>query len=217
MGNRGGLRRYPVCMNSPLSTLLLVSLIPTFAWSVDYKNDILPIMKERCWDCHSNDKDVKGNLALDDLDEVRDYQIGKYNIIRPGNPDESNFLERLKLDSSHNDFMPRKAAPIPKGEVEKIEEWIRLGAVIDAKNPTEDESEWLKKSDGKPGGEKGETLGKTEPFTWTSSDGKTIQARFLALEGESVSLLLENGKKATVPLSRLNSESQEQAKKLSGL
>ena len=113
--------------------------------------------------------------------------------------------------------MPRKAAPIPKGEVEKIEEWIRLGAVIDAKNPTEDESEWLKKSDGKPGGEKGETLGKTEPFTWTSSDGKTIQARFLALEGESVSLLLENGKKATVPLSRLNSESQEQAKKLSGL
>ncbi len=47
------------------------------ARGIDYKTDVLPIMKEHCWDCHSNENKVKGNLALDDLDEVRDYQIGK--------------------------------------------------------------------------------------------------------------------------------------------
>lgn len=40
--------------------------------------------------------------------------------------------------------------------------------------------------------------------TWTSNDGKKIEATFVAKEGENVSLRLANGKIATVPLSRLS-------------
>ena len=66
-----------------LFTFLLISIAtPTFA--IDYKTDVLPIMKAHCWKCHSNGEDVKGNLALDDLDEMRDFQVGKFNIIQPG-------------------------------------------------------------------------------------------------------------------------------------
>ncbi|MDF1850009.1 MAG: hypothetical protein P1U85_04180 [Verrucomicrobiales bacterium] len=203
-------------MKSLSSILLVFVLIASPARSVDYKKDILPIMKERCWDCHSNDTEVKGNLALDDLDEVRDYQVGKYNIIRPGNPDESNFLERLTLDTSHTDFMPRKAERIPKDEIDKIEEWIKLGAVIDAANPTEDEEEWLKKAPMKSDGAASTLPQKPANQTWTSSDGKAIQARFVSLENDVVTLILENGKKAEVPVSRLNSESQQLATEMAG-
>lgn len=196
-----------------LPVFLLAPLLP--AGAVDYKNDILPIMKERCWDCHSNDESVKGNLALDDFEEVRDYQIGRYNIIRPGNPDESNFVERLRLASSHNDFMPRKAEPLPEKEIVLIEEWIRKGAVIDAKNPTEDEKEWVEKSSTTPSDS---SLSPSPEYrTWTSTEGKEIEARFLGYEKGTVSLLLKStGKRADVPESRLSPESVEQARELAG-
>jgi hypothetical protein len=191
----------------------IASLQVTLLRGVDYKSEVLPIMKERCWDCHSNDKEVKGNLALDDFDEVRDYQVGKYNIIRPGNPEESNFLERLTMDSSHTDFMPRKAERIPQKEIDLIEDWIRKGAVIDAKNPSEDEQEWVQKMGAAPAGES--ALAEPTAFeTWTSSDGKEIQARFLEMKNGMIGLLLENGKRADVPESRLDDASQARAREL---
>jgi hypothetical protein len=188
-----------------------LAVLGSVAGAIDYRNDVLPIMKERCWDCHSNEHKVKGNLALDDLDEVRDYQVGEFNIIRPGNPEESNFVERLLLDSSHTDFMPRKAEPIPKKEIETIEEWIRKGAVIDAKKPTEEEAKWVGGAGGSP------ELEKTAPqfLTWRNSEGKEIEARFLSLENGSVRLILKNGKQYSVPLSKLSAASAEQARKLS--
>ncbi len=202
-------------MKAFAAIVCFVSIQGSLLVGVDYKNDVLPIMKERCWNCHSNDKEVKGNLALDDLEEVRDYQVGKYNIIRPGNPEESNFLERLTMDSSHTDFMPRKAERIPAKEIEMIEDWIRKGAVIDAKNPSEDEQEWVKKAGVVPDGHSG--LAEANAFeTWTSSDGKEIQARFLSMKAGIISLLLENGKKAEVPASRLNGASQDRAAELAG-
>jgi len=50
--------------------------------TLDYAKDVLPIMKEHCWKCHSKQHEVKGSLALDDQDGVPEDQIGKYNIIR---------------------------------------------------------------------------------------------------------------------------------------
>tara|TARA_R110000850_G_scaffold8950_11_gene32958 strand:+ start:259 stop:870 length:612 start_codon:yes stop_codon:yes gene_type:complete len=181
------------------------------AESVDYVTDVLPIMKERCWKCHSNENQVKGSVALDDFDEVRDYQIGKFNIIRPGDPDESNFLERLKLESSHTDFMPRKAEPIPKSEIDVIESWIRQGAVVDAKNPAEDEKPWVEKMGSSSGSENA-----ADYVTWTSSDGKDIEARFHSMSGDAVKIVMRDGRSFAIPLSRLNPESVALAKRYAG-
>lgn len=194
------------------ATILLFASASVSA--VDYKSDVLPIMKEHCWECHSNEHKVKGNLALDDFDEVRDYQVGEYNIIQPGKPDTSNFLERLLLESSHTDFMPRKAEPLPKEEIEIIEAWIQAGAVIDAKNPSEGEKKWVSSDAGR-----GKAImkdAKSDFHVWTNSQGKEIEARFLSLDGENVRILLKNGKQYSFPLSKLSEESAAQAKSLSG-
>ncbi|MEC8825300.1 MAG: c-type cytochrome domain-containing protein [Verrucomicrobiota bacterium] len=191
--------------------LLVALVLPVSTEAVDYVSDVLPIMKEHCWKCHSNENQVKGNLALDDLEEVRDYQIGKFNIIRPGNPEESNFLEVMKLDASHSDFMPRKADPVPDREIAVIESWIKSGAVIDAKNPVEEEKEWLvggASSDGE--------MPENVYLNWTSSDGKSIEARFHSLSGDSVKIVMKDGRSFTIPFSRLDALSIEQARKLAG-
>lgn len=190
-------------------------LIPVLAAeTTDYRNDVLPIMKERCWKCHSNENDVKGNLALDDLEEVRTYQIGEFNIIRPGNPEESGFLERLLLDSSHTDFMPRKAEPLPKEELGVIEKWIREGAVIDREKITDEEKARLAEAGISVGSDA--SAMRDEFLQWTNSEGKSIEARFLSLGENGVDLLLRNGRRYSVPLEKLDEESVALAKRLAG-
>lgn len=180
--------------------------------AVDYLSEVLPIMKEHCWDCHSNETEVKGNVALDP--DVLFDQIGKYNIIRPGNAAESGFVERLKLDATHNDFMPRKGKPLPKREIEKIEAWIQAGAIVDAKKPTEDETKRM--AEMKPAAPAPAEGQPAAPgfHSWTNREGRVIEAKLLGLEGDSAKLLLRNGKSYVVPLSSLNEESVAQAKRL---
>ncbi len=182
---------------------------------VDYVSDVLPIMKTHCWDCHSNEKSVKGSLALDDVDEVRDYQIGKFNIIRPGNPAESGFLERLKLESNHTDFMPRKGDPLPKDELATIEKWIEHGAVIDATKPTEEEAKRLEEV--KPAAAMNPAGGAKDGFhQWKNKAGKVIEAKMLSLDGESVKLILKTGVSYDVRLDDLSPESVTLARSLGG-
>lgn len=199
------------CFQAQLALLLLLGGTARAADVVDYVGKVLPIMKDHCWDCHSNETEVKGNLALDP--ETLFDQIGTYNIIRPGNPDESGFVERMKLDETHNDFMPRKGSPLPKKDIEAIEEWIRAGAIVDAKKPTEDESKRIAEmgAASASGGEK-----PAEEFlSWTNREGRTIEAKMASLEGDSVKLVLKNGRSYLVPLASLNDESAAQAKRLS--
>lgn len=176
----------------------------------DYKNTVLPIMKEHCWDCHSNENKVKGNLALDDLEEVRDYQIGEFNLIRPGNPDESNFIERLLLSPGHTDFMPRKGEPLPKKEIEVIQAWIKAGAIVDENSLSDEEKTRLAEASTP------DSLMKPEFQTWVNKQGKSIRARFLRLVGNKVEIQMENGQRYQVPLEGLSSESIAQARQLSG-
>lgn len=196
------------------SILFLLPAISGAADVVDYKKTVLPIMKEHCWDCHSNETEVKGNLALDP-DTLFD-QIGTYNIIRPGNPEESGFVERMKLDETHADFMPRKGTPLPKREIEVIENWIRQGAIVDASKPTEDESKRLATMKPAPASPAAGAAGGGEFHQWTNREGRPLEARMLGIEGNSVKLILRNGKTYVVPLASLSDESVAQAKRLAG-
>lgn len=191
---------------------LFLPVLGDAAEVADYKKTVLPIMKEHCWDCHSNEKEVKGNLALDP--ETLFDQIGPYNVIRPGNPDESGLVEKLKLEETHTDFMPRKGKPLPKREIEAIETWIRQGAVVDAEKPTEEESKRLATmKPASPSPAAGETGGNVY-LAWKNREGRAIEARMLGLEGDSVKLLLRNGRTYVVPLGSLDEESASQAKRL---
>lgn len=204
-------------MKSSLATFAL-SCVPLAlaAEGGDYKTTVLPIMKKHCWDCHSSETEVKGNLALDP--ETLFDQIGKFNIIRPGDSAESGFVERLKLDETHNDFMPRKGKTLPRREIEAIEKWIDAGAIVDAENPTEEEQKRLAEAKPASPGSASSVGGMaTSPgfHTWTNREGKAIEARLLGIENDAAKLLARNGRSYLVPLANLDEASVEQAKRLS--
>lgn len=193
---------YPLLRMRVIALALGLTVIANFGKSVDYKSDILPLMQQYCWDCHSNETSVKGSLALDDFAEMMEFQIGKYNIIVPGDAEGSNFYTRMLLDPNKRDFMPRNASAVPEKDLALIAEWINQGAVIDADNVSEMEKERMPA---------GVTPGKgldTEAFhTWTSPQGKEIEARFLGFVGEKIRLVRSDGKAFEVPREFLSADS----------
>jgi hypothetical protein len=195
---------------SPVAAFLTVVLLGS-ASATDFQNDVLPILKEHCWKCHSNEQEVKGNLAFDSLEDMTKVHIGEHSIIRPGFPEKSDLFERLKLDPEDEDFMPKKGDALRSRDLSTIEKWIQEGALIDGKNPTPEELariEEAKLTSARNGGE--------IYFQWTNLEGRAIEAKFAGLDGESVKILMKNGKGFVVPLSSLNEESVALAKKLGG-
>ncbi len=202
---------YPPPMNPlrPIACMALLHGLPAVA--LDYQNDVLPILKERCWDCHSNEKEAKGGLAFDDLEGMSKVQIGDISLIRPGDPEKSDFLARLKLDDKEDDFMPKNGKPLRPSEIAKIEQWIQSGAVLDAANPTPaelDRIEEIKLASARAGGE--------VYFSWTNTQGVVIEARFAGLQGDAVKIVMRNRREFVVPLANLDEESAALAKKLGG-
>jgi len=178
------------------------------AGALDYQNDILPILKDHCWKCHSNEEEAKGDLAFDDLKAMAEIHVAEIGMIRPGNPEKSDFLSRMKLDEEEEDFMPKNGKALRASELTKIEQWIREGALIDAKNPTPAELARM---------EAAKTAAAADAFlSWTNTQGKVIEAKFAGLEGESVKITMKNGKAFVVPLSGLSPESAALARKLGG-
>lgn len=198
---------HPLCR--ALALPLFLAALP--ARSVDYQNDIQSVLKEHCWDCHSNEKEAKGGLAFDDVEDLSKSHINPVGLIRPGDPEKSDFLARLKLEEEDDDFMPKNGKALRSSELAKIEQWIREGALIDAANPSEAEKgrmEEVKLANARSGGE--------VYFQWTNSQGKIIEAKYAGLEGESVKITMKTGKTFVVPLASLSAESAALAKKLGG-
>jgi hypothetical protein len=193
-------------LRSALLSLVLIVTAP--ATALDYQNDILPIMKDHCWKCHSNEEEAKGDLAFDDLKAMAEIHVADIGMIRPGNPEKSDFLARMKLDEEVDDFMPKNGKALRAGELAKIEQWIKEGALIDAKNPTAAETARM---------EAAKTAVAADAYLpWTNLQGKVIEAKFAGLEGESVKITMKSGKSFVVPLSGLSPESAALAKKLGG-
>ena len=193
-----------------------ISLSPLFlalsgtVSAVDFQKDILPLVKEHCWKCHSNEEEAKGGLAFDDIESLLKSQIGEHGIIRPGDPEKSDFVERLKLESDDEDFMPKNGDALRGRDLALIEQWISEGALIDAANPSTEElarADDVKIISAKAGGE--------VYFQWINLEGKAIEARYAGREGEAVKIVMKNGRGFTVPLKSLNEESVALAKRLS--
>lgn len=91
---------------------------PTFA------DDVLPVLRQSCLGCHSDDKQ-RGGLNLATF--AATMQGGSSGpVVTPGNPDQS----RLYLLTAHLEEpkMPPKADKIPAASLEVLKKWIEQGA-----------------------------------------------------------------------------------------
>ncbi len=216
MGGRGEI--VLSLMMKVTSLVLAMVAVSGTAMALDYEKDIVPLLKAHCYECHSNaEGKTKGNLVLDDIEEMRDYQVGKFSLIRPGNAEESQFLDLMKLPANDSDAMPPKGDRMPEKDLKIIEQWVMEGATIAGmtRNLEGEEVAMVKSS---TGGEKEKAAldanSAPEFLTWTNTEGREIEARFVKLAGEAVTLVMRDGKSYPYPLTKLSAESQAQAKKL---
>jgi hypothetical protein len=189
-------------MKSPLTAALVIASAIS-ASAVDFTKEIKPIFTQKCYACHAVSKGkVKGDLALDTPEKLAEV-IKPDGQIVPGDPAKSSLLLSCKLPDDDDDSMPPKGKNrLTPAEITALETWIKEGASI-------------------TGGGAAPAVAAATPAapaaggvqSWTSNDGKVIQATFMGLQGEGVLLkLASNGETFIVPLTRLSAESQTQAK-----
>ncbi len=193
-------------MKSPLTAAALLFSSIISATAVDYTKEIKPIFTQKCYACHAVSKGKeKGDVALDTPEKLADVIKPGGHII-PGDPDKSTLLLSCKLPDDDEDVMPPKGKNrLTDAEITTLATWIKEGASL-------------------TGGAATPATAPAAPAaapaaaqTWTSSDGKAIQATFVGTKDGGVLLkMASNGEVFLVPLTRLSAESQAQAKAAGG-
>jgi len=186
-------------MTRPCSIFFLAAIIGTccsstvIAQTIDYEKEIKPILKEHCYQCHSEEKKKeKAGFVFDNTKRFA-KDIGTNLSIEPGKPSKSHFYEVI-ADPNVDNAMPPDG-PMPQAQIDKIRDWIAQGAMFDPNGP-------------KP------VFKKDLPpiLKWTNAEGKAIKAGFERLEGESVVLKMPTGQYVIYPLAKLSPESQQLAR-----
>jgi hypothetical protein len=177
------------------------------ASAVDYKSQILPILRAKCYECHSVAKNkVKGDVALD-TDEKMQETIDAKHIV-PGDPAKSTLLISVKLPNDDEDVMPPKGKNrLTPAEVTLLETWIKEGASLTGGGA----------APATAAAPAAAPTGERAPQAWKNAAGTEIQAVFMGMQGDSVLLkVVSTGLTHAVPLANLSPESQAQAKAAAG-
>jgi hypothetical protein len=111
--------------------LCLVGLTQlALAQTVDFGRDVLPILSDRCFQCHGPDEsDREADLRLDQQQSALEDR-GGYAAVVPGHPDQSDLLARITSDDSELRMPPAQSQvkPLTDSEIETIRRWIADGA-----------------------------------------------------------------------------------------
>ncbi|MCA8982935.1 MAG: PSD1 domain-containing protein [Planctomycetaceae bacterium] len=99
---------------------------PQVVWNekVDFKRDIYPLLKERCFECHAGEYPDSG-YRLDVHGELLGYSTG-HALVVPGNSRDNPLLKVL-TSRSDTERMPPEGEPFSDREVALFRAWIDQG------------------------------------------------------------------------------------------
>ena len=96
---------------------------------VSFNDDILPIFKGRCVDCHQSGGVGYEKSGLDLRTYAGVMKGTKFgSMVTPGNPDTSNLVWLLDWKGSPETRMPHGKTKLSICDRDAIREWIRQGA-----------------------------------------------------------------------------------------
>lgn len=107
-------------------SLISSSRAETPAPSVDFNQDVQPILAKRCFACHGP-AEHEGGVALHLRKMATAAADSDMPAIVPGKPEESQLIARI---TSHDESarMPPEGEPLSKEEVDILRRWIASGA-----------------------------------------------------------------------------------------
>jgi hypothetical protein len=110
-----------------LLSLLVLSLRPAFGADGDafFTERVQPILAERCFDCHSHEKKIKGGLALDTRSGwEKGGDTGPALV--PGTPNDSLLVKAVNYTDPDLQMPPKKK--LTDAEIAVLTEWVKIGA-----------------------------------------------------------------------------------------
>ncbi len=120
--------------------MFALGLIGTEARADDFETKVLPILKERCFECHQKEytdaktgklKKPKGKFRMDNPELfLKGGEDG--NDIVPGKPEKSSVYTSTTLPDSDDKAMPPKGDRLTKAQQDTIKAWIAGGASFGA-------------------------------------------------------------------------------------
>lgn len=113
-----------------LIALVLLPVAADAADPVDYKKDIRPLLKERCYACHGA-LAQKAKLRVDS-----GANLLKGGVIVPGKPGESELLARVS-SADDDTRMPPEGHPLKPEQIALLKAWVEQGAKVPADDAPE--------------------------------------------------------------------------------
>ncbi|TXH00990.1 MAG: DUF1553 domain-containing protein [Candidatus Moraniibacteriota bacterium] len=91
-----------------------------------FEDNVLPILKERCFSCHSHDQEISGNLALD---FASGWKVGgdRGPAIVPGKPENSLLLQAVRGEIADLKMPPEES--LSPEQISTLQQWITQGAI----------------------------------------------------------------------------------------
>ncbi|MCA1962675.1 MAG: PSD1 and planctomycete cytochrome C domain-containing protein [Prosthecobacter sp.] len=90
-----------------------------------FEKKVRPVLVERCLECHSATKKIKGGLSLDSRDLIlKGGDSGPAIVL--GQPDRSRLIEAVRYKNQDMQMPPK--SPLPAAELQALEQWVKMGA-----------------------------------------------------------------------------------------
>ena len=96
------------------------------AWAVDvFRDQVEPILRRRCYECHSHAGKIKGGLALDSRSG---WEKGGESgpALVPGAVEKSRLIKAVRYANPDLEMPPK--AKVPASEIAILEQWVAAGA-----------------------------------------------------------------------------------------
>ncbi|MFO1448001.1 MAG: PSD1 and planctomycete cytochrome C domain-containing protein [Opitutaceae bacterium] len=90
-----------------------------------FVQNVLPILQQRCFECHSHESKIKAGLALDSR---AGWELGGDTgpAVRAGDPKASLLIQAIRYDDADLQMPPK--GRLPENEIRVLESWVRDGA-----------------------------------------------------------------------------------------
>lgn len=90
-----------------------------------FRTQIQPILERRCYECHSHEHELEGELALD---SKAGWETGGESgpAVKPGDLTNSPLIQAIRHLDAETAMPPKKK--LPAVEIALLETWVLLGA-----------------------------------------------------------------------------------------
>lgn len=113
-----------------MALLMLAALSQSAQEPVSFRDEVLPILSDRCFACHGPDAGARASGLRLDQQEAAFAEVGGTAAIVPGEPSESELVLRI---TSEFDFElmppPESNLVLSADEIETLRRWVEEGAV----------------------------------------------------------------------------------------